>query len=140
MHQPKPVGRVRAANLREGGERGPLYGLDRLQWRMLPKDFAPFAARTTFMAGAMWGCCASSTTPVMAAREQEGREASLSAWVIGQSVKAIGCGGIRDFHVGKKINGRKRHIVTDTSGLPVGLVVTEPGSGIAAPHRRSSPS
>ena len=32
-------------------------------------------------------------------------------------------GGVCGFDAGKKINGRKRHIVTDTLGLMVGLVV-----------------
>ncbi len=38
-------------------------------------------------------------------------------------MKTTESGGIRGFDAGKKINGRKRHIVTDTSGLMVGLVV-----------------
>jgi hypothetical protein len=37
-----------------------------------------------------------------------------------QSVKTTESGGPCGYDAGKKINGRKRHIVTDTLGLMVG--------------------
>ena len=58
---------------------------------------------------------------LMQALEVAGREASPSAGVIdSHSTEA---GGPRGFDAGKKIKGRKRHILTDTSGLLVGAVV-----------------
>ena len=43
-----------------------------------------------------------------------------------QSVKTTESGGPRGFDAGKKIKGRKRHIVTDTEGHLVGLSFTPP--------------
>jgi putative transposase len=58
------------------------------------------------------------------AREATGREASPSAGVIdSQSVKTTESGGPRGFDAGKKIKGRKRHILTDTEGHLVHAVI-----------------
>src|SRR5256885_887261 len=58
---------------------------------------------------------------VVGTREAAGREPSPSAGVIdSQSVKTTEAGGPRGFDAAKKIEGRKRHIVTDTFGLLVG--------------------
>ena len=44
-----------------------------------------------------------------------------------QSVKTTQSGGVRGHDAGKKVKGRKRHIVTDTLGLRVGLIVHSAG-------------
>jgi transposase len=61
---------------------------------------------------------------VMSLREIEGREASPSAGVIdSQSVKTTESGGVCGYDAGKKIKGRKRHILTDTCGFLIFILV-----------------
>lgn len=65
---------------------------------------------------------------VMMAHEADGREASPSAGVIdSQSVKTTEAGGPRGFDAGKKIKGRKRHLLTDTAGFLIAGIVHEAG-------------
>lgn len=57
-------------------------------------------------------------------REQAGREAEPSAAILdSQSVKTTEVAGPRGYDAGKKINGRKRHILVDTMGLLLMVVV-----------------
>ena len=96
------------------------------QWRQLPKEFPPFSTVQRFFYrwrdDGLWQKI--NHELVMRVREAGGREASPSAGVIdSQSVKTTEAGGPRGYDAGKKINGRKRHLLTDTIGLPVAAAV-----------------
>lgn len=58
-------------------------------------------------------------------REQEGKRCRPTAAILdSQSVKSDSHGGNVGYDAGKKIKGRKRHILVDTLGLLLGIVVT----------------
>jgi transposase len=93
---------------------------------MLPKCFPPVSTvRRYFYAWRNTGLFETiNTVLVMNLREIEGREASPSAGVIdSQSVKTTESGGVRGYDAGKKIRGRKRHILTDTCGFLIFILV-----------------
>jgi transposase len=96
------------------------------QWRLLPKEFPPFSTVQRFFyrwrdAG-LWQTI--NHFLVMRTREAADHEASPTAGVLdSQSVKTTEAAGPRGYDAGKKIKGRKRHVLTDTNGLLVAAVV-----------------
>jgi putative transposase len=125
---PKPCkrGRRRKHTFRE-----PLNGVFYIvktgcQWRNLPKDFAPW--RTVYHYFRLWKINGLWEKIHTHLRERlrlvEGRQAQPSAAIIdSQSVKSTEVSDERGFDAGKKVNGRKRHILVDTLGLLLVVMV-----------------
>jgi transposase len=112
-------------------------------WRMLPNDFPPW--ETVYGYFARWRDDGTLDALHDALREQvrqrrEHRNPAPSAGIVdSQSLKGADtvAAATRGYDVGKKINGRKRHIVTDTIGLLLVVMVSaasiqdrDGGSGI----------
>ena len=126
----KPGGRPRTTDLRDVVDAIQYIAVSGCQWRMLPKDFPPVSTvRGYFYAWrdqGLWD--AINHLLVMATRDLEGREASPTAGVIdSQSVKTTEAGGVCGYDAGKKTKGRKRHMLTDTIGLMLVLVIQSAG-------------
>ena len=99
------------------------------QWQALPKDLPPKStAHYYFMLWDWDGTLARIHHALyVATRERAGREASPSAAIIdSQSAKAAQRGSALDpqgYDAGKKVTGRKRHVLVDTLGLLLSVVV-----------------
>jgi putative transposase len=114
------LGRPRKVNLREVLQ-AILYILSTgCQWRALPKEFPPYSTVQSYFYSwrdtGRWQKIVAVL--VRQARRKLGSKPRPTAAVIdSQSAPTTQAGGPRGYDAGKRVSGRKRHIVTDTHGL-----------------------
>jgi putative transposase len=96
------------------------------QWRNLPKDFAPWGTvyhyYRLWKRAKLWEQIHTHLREHL--REVEGRKRHPTAGILdSQSVKSTECSEQRGYDAGKKVNGRKRHVLVDTLGLVLLVLV-----------------
>ena len=98
------------------------------QWRMLPHQMPPW--QTVYSHFRKWKIDGTWFMIHQALHEQTRRDVGkvpspTVAIIDSQSVKTTELATSRGFDAHKKVKGRKRHIVTDTIGIPLGVKVTD---------------
>ncbi|NEO02831.1 MAG: IS5 family transposase [Moorea sp. SIO3I7] len=127
--EPKGFGHPRMVNLRE--IINAIFYVQRsgCQWEMLPHDFPPhptvYGYFRKWQRKGIWQRMHDQLRHQL--RQQMGREEDSSVAIAdSQSVKtAEKRGPVYGYDGGKKVKGRKRHIVVDSQGLLIGMLVSE---------------
>lgn len=106
-----------------------------IQWRILPQQYPNWNVYYSFR---LWRKDGNwqrihDTLRAKVRREAGQHEHPTAACVDSQSVKCSHIQGTRGSDNGRKVNGRKRHMLVDTLGLLLALLVT--GADVSEPAR-----
>ncbi len=98
-----------------------------IQWRMLPKEYPKW--QSVYYYFRIWRDDGTwqrihDTLRAMVRRRAGRHKHPTAGCLDSQSVKTTAVAGIRGYDKGKQVNGRKRHLLVDTLGLLMAVVVT----------------
>ena len=124
---PKPGGRPRTLDMRMVVNAIFYIVKAGAQWRMLPKEYPKW--KSVYHYFRLWrndGIWQRIHDTLRAkVRRRAGRHKHPTAGSLdSQSVKTTAVPGVRGYDAGKQVNGRKRHILVDTLGLLLVVLVT----------------
>jgi putative transposase len=123
----KPGGRPRSLDMRQVVNAILYVVVGGIQWRMLPREYPKWQSVYSYYRdwkrSGTWQRIHDTLRAKL--RQRSGRHKQPTAGCLdSQSVKTTAVPGVRGFDKGKLVNGRKRHILVDTLGLLLVVVVT----------------